>query len=96
MVTHPTSTPLTPIVVNRQGLIALGITLTNSALLKLERQGLFPRRFRMAGSIVSFWRYDDVVQHVANAAAAPPGNDLAAERAARATAGRQTRRAAAR
>lgn len=42
------------IVLNRQDLAKLGIRVSNSSLLRWERNGRFPRRIRMAGTSVAW------------------------------------------
>lgn len=57
------------IVVCRNDLSRLGITMSNSTLLRLEARGLFPKRIRLgAHSVV--WLADEIHAHIATLAAA--------------------------
>ena len=48
------------IFLSRADLKALGITVSNSSLLRWEAAGRFPRRVRLAGTTVA-WPYRDVM-----------------------------------
>ncbi len=93
MVAHISTNPplATPLVLDHHGLAQLGITTSNAALLRLERDGLFPRRFRLPGSNRSLWLHREIAEHIRSAAAA---RDLAKQHGmtAPATAERQRRR----
>lgn len=43
-----------PVLINREDLEGLGIKVSNSSLLRWERNGRFPRRIRMAGTTVAW------------------------------------------
>ncbi|WP_231738959.1 AlpA family transcriptional regulator [Novosphingobium sp. FSW06-99] len=57
------------IVIDRNGLNKLGISMSNSTLLRLEAKGQFPRRIRFGAHSVA-WLADEVHAHIASLAAA--------------------------
>lgn len=60
------SFPSNPIALDRAGLRQMGIRKANSTLLRWEKAGLFPRRFRIGGCV--FWSQDSVREHLARLA----------------------------
>ncbi len=56
-----------PIVLDRVGLRRCGIRVDNSTLLKWEKKGLFPRRFRIGACV--YWDQKSVEEHLARLAA---------------------------
>lgn len=52
--------PIVRVFLTRDDLVALGIEVSNSTLLRWERDGRFPRRARFAGTTVA-WPYDLVM-----------------------------------
>lgn len=52
---------------DRAGLRAFGIRKANSTLLKWEKAGIFPRRYRIGGCV--FWDEEAVREHLARLAA---------------------------
>lgn len=55
-----------PIALDRAGLRTLGIRNANSTLLRWEKAGLFPRRYRIGGCV--FWDAGSVREHLARLA----------------------------
>lgn len=55
-----------PIALDRDGLRQLGIRKANSTLLRWEKAGLFPRRYRIGGCV--FWNQESVRAHLARLA----------------------------
>lgn len=55
-----------PIALDRVALRAIGFRQANSTLLRWEKAGLFPRRFRIGGSV--FWDQEAVREHLARLA----------------------------
>lgn len=73
MSTPPTLEPLStlePLVIDNDGLIALGINLSNTWRLKLEAEGRFPRRIAIGGDRKTGYVYAEIKAHVARCAAA--------------------------
>ena len=60
MSTFPSRAPL---LLERTGIRALGITVSNSTLLRWEYAGRFPRRIRMAGCSVA-WPADEILSWI--------------------------------
>lgn len=56
-----------PIALDRAGLRNLGIRNANSTILRWEKAGLFPRRYRIGGCV--FWDQESVREHLARLAA---------------------------
>jgi predicted DNA-binding transcriptional regulator AlpA len=56
-----------PIALDRAGLRKIGIRTANSTLLRWEKAGLFPRRYRIGGCV--FWDLESVREHLACLAA---------------------------
>lgn len=54
------------IALDQAGLRALGIRKANSTLLRWEKAGMFPRRFRIGGCV--FWDQETVREHLARLA----------------------------
>lgn len=57
------------IIIDRNGLNRLGISMSNSTLLRLEAKGQFPRRIRLGAHSVA-WVADEIHAHIASLAAA--------------------------
>lgn len=55
-----------PIALDREGLRKIGIRKANSTLLRWEKAGLFPRRYRIGGCV--FWNQSAVLEHLARLA----------------------------
>ena len=55
-----------PIALDRVGLRQCGIRQANSTLLRWEKAGIFPRRFRIGGCV--FWDQESVREHLARLA----------------------------
>lgn len=55
-----------PIALDRDGLRHLGIRKANSTLLRWEKAGIFPHRFRIGGCV--FWDQESVREHLARLA----------------------------
>jgi prophage regulatory protein len=51
---HHKKSTTSPVLINREDLVALGIKVSNSSLLRWEAAGRFPRRIRMAGTTVAW------------------------------------------
>lgn len=51
-----------PMAIDRAGLRSLGIRKANSTLLRWEKAGIFPRRFRIGGCV--FWDQESVREHL--------------------------------
>jgi len=84
--------------VDYDALIALiGCNIHNSTLLLWERQGRFPKRFRLPASPRALWRRDEVISYLQGAAAArallPPPDTSAASAALARKRARSRRRA---
>ncbi|WP_082703795.1 AlpA family phage regulatory protein [Novosphingobium sp. Fuku2-ISO-50] len=61
--------PNTKIVITREDLNRLGITMSNSTLIRLEAKGQFPKRIRFGAHSVA-WIAGEVHAHIASLAAA--------------------------
>lgn len=57
-----------PALVNRAGLVRLGITVSKTTIYRWEALGRFPRRIRMAGTSVA-WLLPEVTQWIEDSAA---------------------------
>lgn len=57
------------IVITREDLNRLGITMSNSTLIRLEAKGQFPKRIRFGAHSVA-WIAEEVHAHIASLAAA--------------------------
>lgn len=55
-----------PIALDRDDLRQIGIRKANSTLLRWEKAGLFPRRYRIGGCV--FWNQESVREHLARLA----------------------------
>ena len=55
-----------PLALDRAGLRICGIRQANSTLIRWEKEGLFPRRFRIGRSV--FWSSQAVEEHLARLA----------------------------
>lgn len=51
-----------PIALDRAGLRALGVRNANSTILRWEKAGVFPRRYRIGGCV--FWDAEAVRDHL--------------------------------
>lgn len=51
-----------PIALDRVALRKIGIRQANSTLLRWEKAGLFPRRYRIGGCV--FWNQEAVLEHL--------------------------------
>ena len=55
-----------PIALDRVALREIGFRQANSTLLRWEKAGLFPRRYRIGGCV--FWNQEAVLEHLARLA----------------------------
>ena len=60
------SFPSNPIALDRAGLRALGVRNANSTILRWEKAGVFPARYRIGGCV--FWDAEAVRDHLARLA----------------------------